>query len=143
VCCGPRQVSEATVRARTGEVRAGSRGQDNRLVFPTTTDMTISCTNMLGWHFKPLSKRAIPGYQASRSPAHLRHNTPDSGQASQVCTGASGSTNETSRSSAEKSRSFVPITVLLSPTRNEGRPCYLATRFPRFYGRFFKSLRGS
>jgi integrase len=36
----------------------GSLWQDNGLVFPTTTGTTMSCTNLLGRHFKPLLKRA-------------------------------------------------------------------------------------
>jgi integrase len=36
----------------------GSLWQDNSLVFPTITGTTMSGTNLLGRHFKPLSKRA-------------------------------------------------------------------------------------
>jgi integrase len=39
-------------------LRLGSLWQDNGLVFPTTTGTTMSCTNLLGRHFKPLLKRA-------------------------------------------------------------------------------------
>jgi integrase len=39
-------------------LRVGSLWQDNGLVFPTTTGTTMSCTNLLGRHFKPLLKRA-------------------------------------------------------------------------------------
>jgi integrase len=47
-------------RARQNEERlaAGSLWQDNGLVFPTTTGTTMSGTNLLGRHFKPLLKRA-------------------------------------------------------------------------------------
>jgi integrase len=47
-------------RARQNEerLRAGSLWQDNGLVFPTTTGTTMSGTNLLGRHFKPLLKRA-------------------------------------------------------------------------------------
>jgi integrase len=47
-------------RARQNEerLRVGSLWQDNGLVFPTTTGTTMSCTNLLGRHFKPLLKRA-------------------------------------------------------------------------------------
>ena len=47
-------------RARQGEerLRLGSLWQDNDLVFPTTTGTTMSGTNLLGRHFKPLLKRA-------------------------------------------------------------------------------------
>jgi integrase len=47
-------------RARQNEERlkAGSLWQDNALVFPTTTGTTMSGTNLLGRHFKPLLKRA-------------------------------------------------------------------------------------
>jgi integrase len=47
-------------RARqNGErLRVGSLWQDNGLVFPTTTGTTMSGTNLLGRHFKPLLKRA-------------------------------------------------------------------------------------
>jgi integrase len=47
-------------RARQGEerLRVGSLWQDNGLVFPTTTGTTMSGTNLLGRHFKPLLKRA-------------------------------------------------------------------------------------
>jgi integrase len=38
--------------------RVGSLWQDNGLVFPTTTGTTMSGTNLLGRHFKPLLKRA-------------------------------------------------------------------------------------
>ena len=40
------------------KLRLGSLWQDNGLVFPTTTGTTTSGTNLLGWHFKPLLKRA-------------------------------------------------------------------------------------
>jgi|SRR5215213_10108148 len=40
------------------QLRAGSKWQDNGLVFPTTTGTTMSGTNLLGRHFKPLLKRA-------------------------------------------------------------------------------------
>jgi integrase len=39
-------------------LRVGSLWQDNGLVFPTTTGTTMSCTNLLSRHFKPLLKRA-------------------------------------------------------------------------------------
>jgi integrase len=39
-------------------LRVGSLWQDNGLVFPTTTGTTMSGTNLLGRHFKPLLKRA-------------------------------------------------------------------------------------
>jgi integrase len=39
-------------------LRMGSLWQDNGLVFPTTTGTTMSCTNLLGRHFKPLLKKA-------------------------------------------------------------------------------------
>jgi integrase len=47
-------------RARQGEERLkiGSLWQDNGLVFLTTTRTTMSGTNLLGRHFKPLLKRA-------------------------------------------------------------------------------------
>ncbi len=47
-------------RARQGEERlkVGSLWQDNGLVFPTTRGTTMSGTNLLGRHFKPLLKRA-------------------------------------------------------------------------------------
>jgi integrase len=47
-------------RGRQGEerLRIGSLWQDNGLVFPTTTGTTMSGTNLLGRHFKPLLKRA-------------------------------------------------------------------------------------
>jgi integrase len=47
-------------RARQNEerLRAGSFWQDNGLVFPTTRGTTMSCTNLLGRHFKPLLKWA-------------------------------------------------------------------------------------
>jgi integrase len=47
-------------RARQGEerLRVGSLWQDNGLVFPTTTGTTMSGTNLLGRHFKPLLTRA-------------------------------------------------------------------------------------
>ena len=47
-------------RARQAEekLRLGSLWQDNGLVFPTTTGTTMSGTNLLGRHFKPLLKRA-------------------------------------------------------------------------------------
>jgi integrase len=38
--------------------RVGSLWQNSELVFPTTTGTTMSCTNLLGRHFKPLLKRA-------------------------------------------------------------------------------------
>jgi integrase len=38
--------------------RLGSLWQDNGLVFPTTTGTTMSCTNLLSRHFKPLLKSA-------------------------------------------------------------------------------------
>jgi integrase len=46
-------------RARQGEERqrVGSLWQDNGLVFPTTTGTTMSGTNLLGRHFKPLLVR--------------------------------------------------------------------------------------
>jgi integrase len=40
------------------KLRLGSLWQDNRLVFPTTTGTTMSGTNLLGRHFKPLLKKA-------------------------------------------------------------------------------------
>jgi integrase len=47
-------------RTRQNEerLRVGSLWQVNGLVFPTTTGTTMSCTNLLGRHFKPLLKRA-------------------------------------------------------------------------------------
>jgi integrase len=47
-------------RARQGEerLRMGSLWQDNGLVFPTTVGTTMSGTNLLGRHFKPLLTRA-------------------------------------------------------------------------------------
>ena len=47
-------------RARQAKekLRLGSLWQDNRLVFPTTTGTTMSGTNLLGRHFKPLLKKA-------------------------------------------------------------------------------------
>jgi integrase len=47
-------------RARQAQekLRLGSMWQDNRLVFPTTTGTTMSGTNLLGRHFKPLLKQA-------------------------------------------------------------------------------------
>ena len=47
-------------RAKQAEtkLRLGSLWQDNGLVFPTTTGTTMSGTNLLGRHFKPLLKRA-------------------------------------------------------------------------------------
>jgi integrase len=47
-------------RTRQNEERLslGSLWQDNGLVFPTTTGTTMSCTNLLGRHFKPLLKSA-------------------------------------------------------------------------------------
>jgi integrase len=47
-------------RARQNEERLGmgSLWQDNGLVFPTITGTTMSGTNLLGRHFKPLLKRA-------------------------------------------------------------------------------------
>jgi integrase len=39
-------------------LRVGFLWQDNDLVFPTTTGSTMSCTNLLGRHFKPLLERA-------------------------------------------------------------------------------------
>jgi integrase len=47
-------------RTRQNEerLRVGSLWQDSNLVFPTTTGTTMSCTNLLGRHFKPLLKRA-------------------------------------------------------------------------------------
>jgi len=39
-------------------LKVGSLWQDNGLVFPTTTGTTMSGTNLLGRHFKPLLKRA-------------------------------------------------------------------------------------
>jgi integrase len=47
-------------RARQSEerLRVGSLWQDNGLVFPTTTGTTMSGTNLLGRHFKPLLTRA-------------------------------------------------------------------------------------
>jgi integrase len=47
-------------RARQNEERLGmgSLWQDNNLVFPTSTGTTMSGTNLLGRHFKPLLKRA-------------------------------------------------------------------------------------
>jgi integrase len=46
-------------RARQNEerLRAGSLWQDNGLMFPTTTGTTMSGTNLLGRHFKPLLMR--------------------------------------------------------------------------------------
>jgi integrase len=48
-------------RARQGvekRLRLGSLWQDNGLVFPSTTGTTMSGTNLLGRHFKPLLARA-------------------------------------------------------------------------------------
>jgi integrase len=47
-------------RTRQNEerLRVGSLWQNHGLVFPTTTGTTMSCTNLLGRHFKPLLKRA-------------------------------------------------------------------------------------
>ena len=47
-------------RARQNEERLGmgSLWEDNGLVFPTITGTTMSATNLLGRHFKPLLKRA-------------------------------------------------------------------------------------
>ena len=47
-------------RARQGEerLRMGSLWQDNGLVFPTTVGTTMSGTNLLGRHFKPLLTKA-------------------------------------------------------------------------------------
>jgi integrase len=47
-------------RTRQNEKRlaAGSLWQDHRLVFPTTVGNTMSATNLLSRHFKPLLKRA-------------------------------------------------------------------------------------
>jgi integrase len=47
-------------RARQNEERLGmgSLWQENRLVFPTITGATMSGTNLLGRHFKPILKRA-------------------------------------------------------------------------------------
>ena len=49
-----------THRKRQAEQQlgAGSKWQNNGLVFPTTTGTTVSATNLLGRHFKPLLKRA-------------------------------------------------------------------------------------
>jgi integrase len=46
-------------RARQGgeRLRIGSLWQDNGLVFPTTRGITMSGTNVLGCHFKPLLTR--------------------------------------------------------------------------------------
>jgi hypothetical protein len=50
---------EATTPPEPGErPRVDSLCQDKRLEFPTTTGTTIRCTNLLGRHVKPLSKRA-------------------------------------------------------------------------------------
>jgi integrase len=46
------------VRQNEERLNAGSLWQDNGLVFPTTTGTTMSCTNLLGRHFKPLLRRA-------------------------------------------------------------------------------------
>ena len=40
------------------KLRLGTLWQDNGLVFPTTTGTTMSGTNLLGRHFKPLLKKA-------------------------------------------------------------------------------------
>jgi integrase len=57
-----RKATEALKSHRTRQneerLRAGSLWQDNGFVFPTTTGTTMSCTNLLGRHFKPLLKRA-------------------------------------------------------------------------------------
>jgi integrase len=47
-------------RTRQNEerLRVGTMWQDSGLVFPTTTGTTMSGTNLLGRHFKPLLKRA-------------------------------------------------------------------------------------
>jgi len=44
--------------AQNAEKLAATKWQDNGLVFPTTTGTTVSCTNLLGRHFKPLLRRA-------------------------------------------------------------------------------------
>jgi integrase len=55
----PQKPLEATALGRTRKrLRVGSLWQDNGPVFPTTTGTTMSCTNLLGRHFKPLLKRA-------------------------------------------------------------------------------------
>jgi integrase len=57
-----RKAVEALRSHRAGQaeekLRLGSLWQDNGLVFPTTTGTTMSGTNLLGRHFKPLLKRA-------------------------------------------------------------------------------------
>jgi integrase len=45
------------IRKDSKRLRVGSLWQDNGLVFPTT-GATMSGTNLLGRHFKPLLKRA-------------------------------------------------------------------------------------
>jgi integrase len=47
-------------RKRQNEERlsVGTLWQDNDLVFPTTTGTTMTCTNLLGRHFKPLLRSA-------------------------------------------------------------------------------------
>jgi len=46
------------VRQNEERLKVGSLRQDSGLVFPTTTGTTMSCTNLLGRHFKPLLERA-------------------------------------------------------------------------------------
>jgi integrase len=41
-----------------GERQVAAKWEDMGLVFPTTTGTTMSCTNLLGRHFKPLLRRA-------------------------------------------------------------------------------------
>ena len=44
--------------ARSGVDQGIAFNEDNDLVFPTTTGTTMSGTNLLGRHFKPLQTRA-------------------------------------------------------------------------------------
>ena len=57
----PRKATEALRAHRASQneerLRAGSAWQDNGLAFPTTAGTTMSATNLLGRHFKPLLKR--------------------------------------------------------------------------------------
>jgi integrase len=57
-----RKATEVLRSHRTSQneerLRVGSLWQDNGLMFPTTTGTTMSCTNLLDRHFKPLLKRA-------------------------------------------------------------------------------------
>jgi integrase len=59
-CSHKATVALRSHHARRGEERlkVGSLWQDNGLVFPTTTGTTMSGTNLLGRHFKPLLTRA-------------------------------------------------------------------------------------